>query len=56
MIEEGLLKETKKIFDKHKNSRVANAAIGYKEIFSYFKGETTLEESIEKIKKHLFWI
>ena len=52
MIKEGLLEEAKELYEKYPNSRSLNAAIGYKELFEYFKGNTSLEEAIEKIKQN----
>ncbi len=52
MIENGLIDEVKQLYDSHKDSRVLNSAIGYKELISYFKGNITLEESIDLIKKN----
>ena len=52
MIEEGLLEETKNLFNKYGNKDYKSLqAIGYKELFSCYKGEITLEEAIELIKK-----
>ena len=48
MMESGLLKEAKKLFDKDKNT---DAIIGYKELNRYFRNEMSLKESIELIKK-----
>ncbi|WP_068268793.1 tRNA (adenosine(37)-N6)-dimethylallyltransferase MiaA [Caviibacter abscessus] len=50
MIKEGLLEEAKFIYDNYDINRIR--AIGYKELFSYFKGEITLEKAIEEIKKN----
>ena len=52
MIEEGLVKEAKSLFDKYGDSPRALQAIGYKELFPYFKGEYSLEEAIELIKQN----
>lgn len=52
MFEEGLVDEVKGLFSKYKNKDYKSLmAIGYKELFSYFNGEITLEESKELIKK-----
>lgn len=52
MIEDGLLEEAKKLFDmKLDSSYTCMQAIGYKEFFPYFKGETTLEECTNKLKQ-----
>jgi tRNA dimethylallyltransferase len=51
MIEQGLIEEVKALYDRNiKGNSVS--AIGYKELYSYFDGEWTLEYAIEKIKQH----
>ena len=52
MISNGLIEEAKSLFIKSYDKRALNTAIGYKEIFSYFKGELSKEEAIEKIKQN----
>lgn len=52
MIEEGLLKEAKSLYENDKESRALQTAIGYKELFEYFNGKLSLEESIDKIKQN----
>lgn len=50
MMEDGLLNEAKTFIDKqHLN---ALNTVGYKELFSYLKGEYTLELAVEKIKRN----
>ncbi len=49
MMESGLLEEAKHFFEKEK--KTAAAAIGYKELFPYIKGEITIEEAVENIKR-----
>ena len=52
MIENGLLNETKSIFDKYGMHNYSSLkAIGYKEIFEYYRGNMSLNDSIELIKK-----
>ena len=52
MIEKGLLKETKELFDKYGDKNYKSLqAIGYKELFSYYRKEISYEEAIELIKK-----
>lgn len=53
MIEEGLLKEVKTIYDRHhfKENLTSIQAIGYKELFDYFDNKLLLDEAIELIKK-----
>ncbi len=50
MIQSGLLDEARNMYPYH----LLNAlnTVGYKELFSYFDGNSTLEASIEKIKRN----
>ena len=50
MMEQGLLEEAKSLYPM----RQLNAlnTVGYKELFSYFDGDCTLEEAVEQIKIH----
>lgn len=50
MIQEGLLAEAEKLYP-HKE-RNALQTVGYRELFSYFDGEISLEFAIEEIKKN----
>ena len=50
MLQNGLLEEINCV-RKLEVSKTASAAIGYKELLPYFKGETTLYQAIEKIKQ-----
>jgi len=50
MINEGLLGEAKELFP-HKDLN-ALQTVGYRELFSYFEGEISLEFAIEEIKKN----
>jgi len=53
MIDEGLIKEVKKIYKKYKNKKLVSlTGIGYKEIISYLDNEINLEESIKLIQKN----
>ncbi|MES2567732.1 MAG: tRNA (adenosine(37)-N6)-dimethylallyltransferase MiaA [Bacteroidota bacterium] len=50
MMEEGLLEEAKSLYSyKHLN---ALNTVGYKELFDYFEGKTTLEEAVNLIKQN----
>ena len=52
MIEKGLLEETKQLFDKYGDENYKSLqAIGYKELFAYYRNEISYEEAIELIKK-----
>ena len=48
----GLVDEVANLVKKYPNSRVLNSAIGYKEVIPYLRGEYTLEETKELIKKN----
>ena len=51
MIESGLLEEAEELYKRKDTlSKTALQAIGYKEMFDYFKGEKTLEEAKEELK------
>ena len=50
MMKKGLLDEARKLY-KMQLSNTAKGAIGYKELFEYFDGKCTLEESVENIKR-----
>lgn len=51
MIKEGLVEETEKLIEQGiRNTSNAGQAIGYKELYAYFDGESTLEECVEKLK------
>lgn len=52
MIEDGLVKEVKTLYEKYGETPTSMQAIGYKELIEYFKGNLSLDESIELIKKH----
>lgn len=50
MIKEGLLDEVKSLYDKNIRSKAIMTGIGYKELYSYYDGEISLDEAIELIK------
>lgn len=52
MFLEGLLDEVRYFYDQKIFSKALMSAIGYKECYSYFKGEITKEECILAIKKN----
>lgn len=51
MFENGLLDEAK-YFYKKKHTKAVMTPIGYKELFPYIRGEITLEEALDQIKKN----
>lgn len=54
MIEKGLIKEAKYIYNKYDLDKKSTArqAIGYKELFNYFEGQYDLNEAIRLIKRN----
>ena len=52
MIENGLLEEARKFYDKGIKTKPLLGGIGYKELYEYFDNKTTLEEATEKIKQN----
>ena len=51
MFEQGLVEEVKDFYDADNYSKGLKTALGYKELYSYFDGDITLEEASELIKK-----
>ncbi|GAA3323865.1 tRNA (adenosine(37)-N6)-dimethylallyltransferase MiaA [Ectobacillus funiculus] len=51
MMEQGLLEEVKSLYDQGLHHCQSIQAIGYKELYAYFEGITTLEEAVEALKK-----
>lgn len=51
MIKEGLIDEVKSLYDENIKSKAVMTAIGYKELYSYFDQEISLEEAIALIKQ-----
>jgi len=52
MVNEGLVKEVKSLYDQNIRSKAIMTGIGYKELYKYVDNEISLEESIELIKKN----
>lgn len=52
MLENGLLEEAKKFYDKKIYTKPLTGGIGYKELYDYFDNKVSLEEAIEKIKQN----
>lgn len=51
MMEQGLLEEAKGLYDRIENKRLpAMQSIGYAQLFEYFRGNSSLEAAVEKIK------
>lgn len=50
MVEAGLVAEAELVFKAQKSATSAQA-IGHKELFPYFKGDKTLEEALDELKK-----
>jgi tRNA dimethylallyltransferase len=51
MIANGLVEEVKQLLEKHGHFATALQGLGYKEIAAYLKGEYTLPEAIEILKR-----
>ena len=51
MMENGLLAEAKLVWDHRTAYRTAAQAIGYKELFPYFAGESALAPCVDKLKQ-----
>jgi len=52
MLEQGLLEEARRIYDeKYSPDLPALRSIGYKQLFSYFDGDYSLDQAMEKIKQ-----
>ncbi len=51
MVSEGLLEEAKRIYESNIRTKAVMTPIGYKELFPYFDGVCTLEESLNLIKQ-----
>ena len=51
MMEMGLLEEAKLVYDNRDRYKTAAQAIGYKEFFPYFEGESELAPCVEKLKQ-----
>ena len=52
MVEEGLLREVKELYDANVRTKAIMTGIGYKELYKYFDGELSLDESLDLIKKN----
>ena len=50
MLEAGLLEEVRQLLPDQEHT--ALQTVGYQEIFPYLKGETTLEDAIELVKRN----
>lgn len=52
MMESGLLSEVKRLWEMGlANTPTASQSIGYKELFPYFEGKTSLEDAVARIKQ-----
>ena len=52
MVKDGLLEEVKQLYDNNIRGKAINTGIGYKELYKYFDGEISLDESLELIKQN----
>ena len=51
MVKDGLIEEAKKFYQLNHDVKSLKTVIGYKELFEYFDGNISLEESLDLIKK-----
>lgn len=52
MVEEGIVEEARKYYDAGVRSKAIISGIGYKELFSYFDGEISLDDALTLIQKN----
>ena len=52
MVKNGLILESKKIYDSNVRTKAIMTPIGYKELFPYFEGKKDLNECLEEIKQN----
>lgn len=52
MVDAGLVEEVKSFYDKNIYTKPLIGGIGYKELYKYFKGECSLVESLDLIKRN----
>ena len=52
MVNNGLIEESKKIYDSNIRTKAVMTPIGYKELFPYFQQEKSLEECLDLIKQN----
>ena len=52
MVENGLLEESKQIYESNIRTKAITTPIGYKELFPYFEGSKALEECLNQIKQN----
>ena len=51
MIKQGLINEAKNLYDSNLRTKSIMTPIGYKELFEYFSGNISLDDSIKLIKQ-----
>lgn len=52
MVNDGLIEEARILYDNNINSKAIRTGIGYKELYQYFDGVISLEESLDLIRKN----
>lgn len=52
MLEQGLLEEVKRLRERYPDTLPAMSGIGYRELSAYLKGETSLSEALQAMKRH----
>lgn len=51
MMEQGLLEEVRSLYFRYPGADTALSALGYKELVAYIRGEATLEDAVDAIKR-----
>lgn len=52
MVKQGLLEEARKVYESNIRTKAIMTPIGYKELFPYFEGISTLEDCLDEIRKN----
>lgn len=52
MVKNGLLEEVKSLYDENIKTKPLTGGIGYKELYEYFDGKTSLDKALDKIKQN----
>ena len=52
MVENGLIQESKKVYDSQVRTKAIMTPIGYKELFSYFENKRDLNVCLDEIKQN----
>ncbi len=52
MLEQGLLNEAERLFNKYGENKILLNTIGYQELYPYLRGETDFETALENLKRN----